>query len=64
MRLINVDTLQLEEFIHPPPYAILSHTWGKEEVTFQDMNSPARERMKGWQKILAFCRQAKLDDFQ
>jgi len=28
MRLINTNSLELEEFIaDPPPYAILSHTW-------------------------------------
>ncbi|OHE91069.1 hypothetical protein CORC01_13625 [Colletotrichum orchidophilum] len=39
MRLINVDTLQLEEFFdgNMPEYAILSHTWGKEEVSFRDL---------------------------
>ncbi|KAI1812792.1 HET-domain-containing protein [Poronia punctata] len=37
MRLIDVNTLQLIEFFtNIPPYAILSHTWGSEEVTFQD----------------------------
>ncbi|KAI0143438.1 HET-domain-containing protein [Xylariaceae sp. FL1272] len=37
MRLINVKTLELKEFHDdPPPYAILSHTWEKEEVTLQD----------------------------
>jgi hypothetical protein len=38
MRLINTQSLDLEEFFNEdiPPYAILSHTWGKEEVTLQD----------------------------
>jgi len=39
MRLINVESLQLVEFSErePPLYAILSHTWGEEEVTFNDI---------------------------
>ncbi|KAF3811171.1 Vegetative incompatibility protein HET-E-1 [Colletotrichum gloeosporioides] len=39
MRLINVETLELEEFFDEdtPEFAILSHTWGKEEVSFQDL---------------------------
>ncbi|KAF4931234.1 Vegetative incompatibility protein HET-E-1 [Colletotrichum viniferum] len=39
MRLINVNTLELEEFFDEniPEYAILSHTWGREEVSFQDL---------------------------
>jgi hypothetical protein len=45
MRPINSESLHMEEFLEQynmplddgiPPYAILSHTWGK-EVTFQDM---------------------------
>ena len=41
MRLINVKTLRLEEFLEyqAPRYAILSHTWGKdaEEISFRDV---------------------------
>ncbi|KAI1078647.1 HET-domain-containing protein [Whalleya microplaca] len=39
MRLIDVKTLELQEFFDPakmPPYAILSHVWRGEEVTFQE----------------------------
>ncbi|CAI0651187.1 unnamed protein product [Colletotrichum noveboracense] len=54
MRLINVDTLALEEFIgdNIPRYAILSHTWGPDEVCYQDWKNMAvaRERT-GFQKI-------------
>ncbi|KAM7198431.1 Heterokaryon incompatibility protein (HET) domain containing protein [Naviculisporaceae sp. PSN 640] len=41
MRLLNVETLQLEVFDGGPrtTFAILSHTWSDEEVTFQDMMS-------------------------
>ncbi|KAL2157134.1 hypothetical protein VTH06DRAFT_6422 [Thermothelomyces fergusii] len=44
MRLINVTTFEVEEFYGSeiPPYAILSHTWGTEEVTFQEMEGYAR----------------------
>ncbi len=39
MRLINVKTLEISEFFGDkiPPYGILSHTWGDEEVSFQEM---------------------------
>jgi hypothetical protein len=39
MRLINTTTIELNEFFdkHIPPYAILSHTWGEDEVTFKDI---------------------------
>lgn len=44
MRLLNVQTLEVELFDGGPrcAYAILSHTWGKEEVSFQDMQDLAR----------------------
>ncbi|KAK4160199.1 vegetative incompatibility protein HET-E-1 [Cladorrhinum sp. PSN259] len=41
MKLINVNTREVEEFdgVPIPPYAILSHTWGPEEVTLADMEA-------------------------
>lgn len=39
MRLINVLTGCIEEFsFKTPPYAILSHTWDAEEVTFTELS--------------------------
>ena len=45
MRLIVNDTLKLKEFQGDAnvPYAILSHTWGHDEVTYQDMQLLAEE---------------------
>ena len=63
MRLINIVSLKLEEFFDEeiPKYAILSHTWGEEEVTFQDiMSAPAHYQSKaGYLKIRGTCLQAK-----
>jgi hypothetical protein len=61
MRLINTRTLELHDFylLDIPPYAILSHTWGDGEVTFQDMSSPSRSLKKGYTKILQTCRLAQ-----
>ncbi|KAI6082551.1 HET-domain-containing protein [Hypoxylon rubiginosum] len=40
MRLINCQSLKFEEFVRDvPPYAVLSHTWGKDEVTLNDMRN-------------------------
>lgn len=64
MRLINCRTLTLETFEHSeaPPYAILSHTWGDDEVLFQDFLLPhVREAKHGWRKIELTCRQAAAD---
>jgi len=61
MRLINTTTVRLEEFSEAncPPYAILSHTWANEEVTFQEMQleRPPLGRA-GYEKILQTCHQA------
>jgi hypothetical protein len=41
MRLLHSTTLELTEFFDTevPSYVILSHTWEKEEVTYQDQSS-------------------------
>ena len=58
MRLLHVHKLQLEEYFDAiPRYAILSHTWGKEEVTFSDMSSGQAETRKGYAKIKNTCLQ-------
>jgi len=41
-----------------PPYAILSHTWETDEVTFQDMASPYLPPKSGYTKITETCRLA------
>ncbi|KAL2673871.1 hypothetical protein Neosp_012315 [[Neocosmospora] mangrovei] len=67
MRLINVRTMALEEFYGDqlPKYAILSHTWGQGEVTFQDWKDPNLASQKaGFAKILGACRQAREDSLE
>ncbi|KAH6999350.1 heterokaryon incompatibility protein-domain-containing protein [Ilyonectria destructans] len=68
MRLIDVETMEITSFAITPDlyktdilYAILSHTWGEEEVTFQDFYKPGRHLKKGFKKILACCKQANED---
>jgi len=55
MRLLNSKTLKLAEFSGdtPPKYAVLSHRWGDEEVSFQEMRDPKpRTKPKnGYNKI-------------
>ncbi len=60
MRLINAETLQLQEFLGKiPPYAILSHTWGEGEVTFQQWsNRNEAQKRAGYAKIDGSCRRA------
>jgi hypothetical protein len=47
-----------------PPYAILSHTWGTEEVTFDDLLSDSSNRKAGYQKIIFCGTQAVRDDLE
>ncbi|KAF8861247.1 HET-domain-containing protein [Acephala macrosclerotiorum] len=65
MRLLNAQTRRLSEFMGDdalPPYAILSHTWGRDEVTYQDINSPDSGLAKeGCTKIKYCCDQAIKD---
>jgi hypothetical protein len=63
MRLINCSTLQLEEFFgdNVPRYAILSHTWGDEEVSFVEFSLGQPTTKFGYRKILYTCRQAIID---
>lgn len=45
MWLLDVNTLDPREFLKSesvPPYAILSHTWGEDEVSFRDMKPVGR----------------------
>lgn len=66
MRLINTHTRAFEEFYGSkvPKYAILSHTWGQEEVTFQDWTDPASVvRRSGFTKVIEACEQAKNDGY-
>jgi hypothetical protein len=55
MRLLNVQSLQLVDFggSKIPPYAILSHTWGSEEATFDEakMGMKLDVRKAGYRKI-------------
>ncbi|KAK7747183.1 hypothetical protein SLS62_009125 [Diatrype stigma] len=78
MRLLNVHTRQLEEFTGmPPSYAILSHTWTSEEVSFQDYTSIISQgqgcektqasllaKRKGRAKIEGLCAQTVRDGYK
>ena len=64
MRLLSVHSLQLQQFHDEetlPEYAILSHTWGEEEVTLQDLRRDSVHQMKGYQKVQKSCERARSD---
>ncbi|XEV07396.1 hypothetical protein FSHL1_012683 [Fusarium sambucinum] len=71
MRLINVETLELESFVgdlgrEVPTYAILSHVWTNEEVSYQQMTGslPLSEDSKGYRKIVEFCAKVRNEGFE
>ena len=65
MRLLDIHKFQLcsfEDERKAPPYAILSHTWGENEVTFDEITGPRLSEdvaSQGVKKILMFTEQAK-----
>lgn len=67
MWLLQTESLELEEFFdsNTPPYAILSHTWGSEEISFVEMqNGGEAARLKaGFKKVAIFCTLAKSHGF-
>ncbi len=70
MWLIDVNTWKLKNFLGrdafaETPYAILSHTWEDDEVSFQDMQNldVARQKPGCW-KIWKTCEQAEADGLQ
>lgn len=68
MRLLKYNTdgdFSLAEFFNDTPkYAILSHTWGEEEVTFQDLANGTGTNKTGYDKIRFCARQAAENSLQ
>jgi len=76
MRLLNTTTLVLKEFTgeEVPEYAILSHRWGNQEITFQDIQhfrdfrdyfkTRKSTKSEGWSKIKHSCEQAVRDSLE
>ncbi|TPX13470.1 uncharacterized protein E0L32_006200 [Thyridium curvatum] len=67
MRLLHLDAdtgaIVLTGDLHKsiPRYAILSHRWGPEEVTFQELNDGTGLSKSGYKKIRFCCQQAQSD---
>ncbi|KAF2101634.1 hypothetical protein NA57DRAFT_35802 [Rhizodiscina lignyota] len=55
--------LVLREFTSKdvPPYAILSHNWGRDEVSFQEVEAGTGRNKAGWKKINFCAKQANAD---
>jgi hypothetical protein len=66
MRLLHSETLELKEFVgcSNVEYVILSHTWGDEEISIQDLLSGQAANRASFAKIKNCCAQAARDGFQ
>ena len=70
MRLLHTATITLTSFEGDddiPPYAILSHTWGQDEVSFHDLLTKASSELDsqaGYSKIRSCCALAAQEGFE
>lgn len=63
MYLLDARTLELRYFVgkRVPRYAVLSHTWGEEEVSFKDLTEgpiDTAKKKQGYVKIMHTGQQA------
>ncbi|KAL8989516.1 MAG: hypothetical protein Q9169_008345 [Polycauliona sp. 2 TL-2023] len=63
MRLLHTERLEFQEFFDSqiPKYAILSHRWTSDEVSFQDFELCKEQRRPSFDKIKNFCSLANKD---
>ena len=63
-RLLHTASIKLVE--NPPvlPYAILSHTWDRDEVLYHDVDTDKVRSKAGWRKIVGACRRAAREGFK
>lgn len=67
MRLLHTSTYRVHSFhgTNIPPYVILSHAWGEDEITFDDIQDSlelAKQR-NGFSKVAGTCREARSNGF-
>jgi len=65
MRLLNASTYELRAFEgeQTPQYAISSHRWEDDEVSFKDIHKGRYLGKKGFYKIQLCCTQALADGY-
>ncbi|THU96090.1 HET-domain-containing protein, partial [Dendrothele bispora CBS 962.96] len=60
MYLLHTTDLTLKGFYGEiPRYAILSHTWDREEATFQDVENRRKDGLENWKKVKGACARAR-----
>jgi len=57
VRLLHTEERVLQEFPSDliPPYAILSHRWGEQEISLQDIKADGAEKLRGYEKVKMTC---------
>ena len=65
MWLLSTESFKLTYVHHSraKKYAILSHTWTNEEVSFQEWQQDTCKHKSGYEKILATCKRARDDGY-
>jgi hypothetical protein len=67
MRLIKADTIRIYDFPDvekAPAFAILSHTWGDQECSLQNIDDPEGKSRTGYMKIKNCCERALKDGLE
>ncbi|KAL9581038.1 MAG: hypothetical protein Q9203_006055 [Teloschistes exilis] len=66
MYLLNTSTVEIRHVVDYDgfTYAILSHTWGENEISFQDIQKPECRELKGYYKVKSFCATASSDGYE
>jgi hypothetical protein len=67
MRLLNTTTFELKEFLSVrPPYAILSHTWGPDELVHETFHTwdKTSQNTPSTKKTSGFCSLAHRDGYE
>ncbi|KAI5357041.1 putative heterokaryon incompatibility [Septoria linicola] len=63
MRLVNTSSFELVEFTEDEipygQYAVLSHRWTHDEVTFKEFRKGLKPQSIGYQKVVEACKYAK-----
>lgn len=63
MRLLHTTEHKVKEVKTTTQFAILSHTWEKDEITFQDIERPGANEKEGYNKLRNACSVAAADGF-
>lgn len=69
MRLLKLNTdgeLSRHYFdsFRTPPYAILSHVWGDDEISFDDVELRLAKKKRGYAKVQFCANRAKMDGLE